>query len=182
MTRDFTHKTSERHHYTPFMKAKEDIDYDRTVRMFTCAPNPRKRSNNQLTNYQNDLYNVFNHMRRCCDHFVVAPELTEEGNIHYHGWFQISDKIKYYKTFFPKIKKLGYCKFNKLKHTKSDWDYYCQKDHLMMKEYMTPFPTPFTHITCKNIMSMLMIVAIEGYKKEIETEGRPTIWDYIDVK
>lgn len=54
-------------------------------------------------------------------YFMMYPELTIEGNVHWHGEFEIYDDVKYYNTTIPMLKKL--CGFRCMK-TIFDKDYW----------------------------------------------------------
>lgn len=45
---------------------------------------------------------------RCIKNYCFVPELTDQGNIHVHGVYQINDKVKYAQFWLPRLKRLGF--------------------------------------------------------------------------
>lgn len=173
--------------YAPYIESLNDVDLKATIRLFTCSPNPRKCGIDQYRNYMDHLWVVFSKFSRCMSEFVVSPELNENGNIHYHGWFVLKDKVKFYKHVLPAMKKLGFVKISKLKHRNAEWDYYCQKDYEIMKELCQPIPVPMTHRNYKNVINILTYLVIDGNKRnkrfeEVSNKLRShSILEYINV-
>lgn len=53
-------------------------------------------------------------LRRCCKDFSLAPELTEDGIIHFHGILKGVDRVKWYKSTLYKLRRqFGFCRIEK---------------------------------------------------------------------
>ena len=65
-------------------------------------------------------------MRLCCHAFIIYPELTIQGNIHYHGILHVSDKVKWHKKVLPTFKYHGFVCIKR--HNNIIWDEYIEKD------------------------------------------------------
>lgn len=76
---------------------------------FTWSPNPNLyRSNDPIAQYRTCLRWLYAaNPDSCLKHFVFTPELTQNGNIHLHGYFFIKDPIKFYRRFLPMLKSKG---------------------------------------------------------------------------
>jgi len=93
--------------------------------------------------YVSHINEYFRRWRSCMLDFEVNPELTTQGNIHYHGFFKLKDKIKWHKSILPRMKRNGFIKINKVN---SDFDKaieYSRKDNEMMSVLMKGLPVPF---------------------------------------
>lgn len=170
-------------HYHKFTLAEEDIDYDTKIIMFTLSPNPQRKGRggavDQKQLYISDIDKVFSHFHTCMSAYVVSPELNQTGNIHYHGWFQIKDKYKFYKHVINRLHKLGFVKLTKVKYLDKDWSGYCQKDYELMKAVMYPWPIPLTHLTYKNIKHLISYTKLEALKQKDEKSLSKSILSYI---
>lgn len=118
-----------------------DTDY---VVAFTLSPDP----NRYPTNDPGDQYRIlmpyiFKGIKNIFSTFCFTPELTQNGNIHIHGWYVVLDKIKYFKYWLPKVKQLGRTDIQKMG---KGWLDYCKKDMELMAEVVYPYPVPLTHV------------------------------------
>lgn len=80
--------------------------------------------------------------------FLFVPELTQEGNVHIHGWYIIKDKIAYHKRFLPRCKELGWIKLKQRPKYKItvEWFQYVEKSIPDMQEVIGyDIPIVFTH-------------------------------------
>lgn len=60
--------------------------------------------------------------------FILKPELTLQGRIHYHAMLRITDKIKWYKNVLPQLNKYGRMRVEAVRNGEN-----CMK--YMLKEY-----------------------------------------------
>ena len=68
------------------------------------------------------------------------------GNIHYHGLFSISDKIKWYKSVLPTLKRNGYVKVVKVVEKHRDkWVKYIVKERDSMISILELDPQKFDY-------------------------------------
>lgn len=114
---------------------------------FTLNPNPKKyNTDDPLEQYAIVIQNVLSHqsLKDSCKSYYIYPELTENGNVHIHGYLFVKDRIKFYRSFLPLCKRMGHTKI-KTKNIDSKWVEYCQKDQDLMTEMMEPqLPVPYT--------------------------------------
>ncbi len=75
------------------------------------------------------LYYYFASWHRGLKSFTLYPELNHAGNIHFHGTIQIGDKVKWYKSLLPALKRKGFVKI-KIIDNLDKWTNYIQKDWL----------------------------------------------------
>jgi len=76
--------------------------------------------------YEFTIHGIWNKLRKSTD-FELYPELTIAGRIHYHVMLNITDKIKFYKSTLPKLKRdCGYVDIQGIKNLIACRDY-CKK-------------------------------------------------------
>lgn len=133
--------------------AEELIIESRPVHLFTWAPNPKKfpRKHDMVYNYYYHLKNYFDKWHQCMYAFAICPELTLNGNVHYHGWYQLKDNVKWHKSLLPKLKYAGFVKIDEAKFVEiHSWDakdnslHYYKKDADTYASIFAPWPVPFT--------------------------------------
>lgn len=68
--------------------------------------------------YKKTIDSVYNMLNIFCDRFVLMPEITEAGNVHYHAAAHFTNKMPYAKERFIDLCKIhkvvGNTKVNKL--------------------------------------------------------------------
>lgn len=64
---------------------------------------------------------------RRCSTFTLYPELTLAGNIHYHGFIYVEDRIKWYRQVLPNIKLHGFVCIKEISDYQG-WRTYASKD------------------------------------------------------
>lgn len=141
-------------------KEKEEytIEGEEGIHAFTLNPNPKKyKSTDPCEQYATLLQCLFKYkyLNACFEEYYFVPELTENGNVHIHGYYKIKDKVKYYRWFLPACKAWGFIKV-KSKNIDDEWIEYVNKTIEEMKEIMENYPVPMTRKT------------LEVYKKEIK--------------
>lgn len=107
--------------------AEADIDLDMsTYYLITWNPNPKPRKAIVVTSsnpdqqydyhktWMNMLVGYIQHLKRCSNEFCIVPEISDSGRLHIHGWFKMSDKIKWQKSVHGKFYNNGRLKFNKM--------------------------------------------------------------------
>lgn len=116
-----------------------ELDINKSIEpliAFTWSPNPKiiKYDLNRANQHFIDI--VFQYFYKCFDYYVVIPEISTDGRLHYHGWYtSMKDRVKYYRFIYPKLKKLGMYRTKEIYHYKcGDYDsqmnglYYYKKD------------------------------------------------------
>ncbi len=106
----------------------------------TLCPKPVYYNNNYNVELINTVSNIRRALKYACK-YVLYVELTMEGHVHYHGWFNIIDKVKYYKKTLPTLKRIGFIKIKS--NVNEGWRTYCNKDQDNMKVVFT-LPVMYT--------------------------------------
>lgn len=135
----------------------------------TWVPNPKNIGVKPEYQFQNTISTLIPLMK-CTEDIQIYPELTANGNIHYHMQFKLKDKIKYYKKALPTLKYNGFVQVK----TKVDakWIEYCKKDV----------------DTMRGVLGIEIPINIENYtksRKEIAmkcTTKKCNILDYIQIE
>jgi len=133
------------------MMATLDPSGDADCIAFTWVPDPlRYNSPRPKCQYQALLAHILLTANRVFSTFTFFPELTKQGNIHIHGYYEVKDYVKYFTLFLPKCKQLGFIKV-KWKNVNTNWHTYCAKDKKLMKEVLgSKFPVPLTDKNCRD--------------------------------
>ncbi len=86
--------------------------------------------------YNDDKLKIIKWLNRFSDHYIIVPEFSENGRLHYHGLLRICDKIKYYKTKYFIDKEIGFVKVEKINDFKSHlrWLMYINKNYYILKD------------------------------------------------
>lgn len=114
------------------MKKTEKILEVRPI-AFTWCPNNAFHTNDPQLGYSMAIQ-VLKNIRLVSKNFVIYPELTHQGNIHFHGKIYISDPIKWFKSVLPKLKKNGFVKIKT--NLNVGWDEYCGKQWDIFKDVL----------------------------------------------
>lgn len=147
--------------------AISELTYDSKVYLFTWNPDPRIFNHDKYFNVKDKkvlsttevkkcwikMLQVLKHIQRCSSSFCIVPELSDEGKLHCHGWFKLTDKIKWFKSVMPIIKKKGFMKINKLNTPIENIDYYYKEINETQGILQDVFCV-FTDFTYDEIMSM----------------------------
>lgn len=75
-----------------------------------------------------NMLNKLKYIRRCSSKFCILPEISENGKLHCHGWFVITDNIKWIKSVQPMLYHNGMIRITKVKEVRKDFDSYMQED------------------------------------------------------
>lgn len=120
---------------------EEEIDYSLDyIQTFTWSVRPK-----QLRIWGGDSYESqwkcmvlqLQIIKRCCDKYVILPEISDDGRLHCHGWFNVSDKIKYFKQFLPTMRRYGFIDVRKMKSP--NWFSYITKNLVTTVQVITGF-------------------------------------------
>lgn len=105
--------------------------------LITWSPNPKGMPSkyDMIRNHKWFCRTVFRRWSSCMHTYCVLPEFNLNGNLHYHGWFQLKDAVKWFKSILPLLKRYGYVKINEARTYKvnsyeetSNALYYYKKD------------------------------------------------------
>lgn len=67
-------------------------------------------SNNPMQQFKDTLPPLARNLARCAKRFQLAPELTLDGNIHYHGLIDIDNEYRWFRYIQPWLKRQGFYK------------------------------------------------------------------------
>lgn len=129
--------------------------------LFTYSP--RDVTLNPTYSFMNHINLYFWSWHKCMESFEVNPEFNQNGNLHYHGYFIIKDKYKWYHNVLPKMKYNGFIKINIVVDDLFKALDYCRKDRELMIRSID-HKIPFTE---------------EDRIKHIPPPGHSTIEDYL---
>lgn len=93
---------------------------------FTWTPDPSKYNTNVPSEQYKSLLNIIYKTYKCLGKFLFIPELNLNGNVHLHGIFTVKDKIKFYKSFLPKYRSIGYVLLKDCYDIDGWTDYLCE--------------------------------------------------------
>lgn len=112
---------------------------------FTWCPNSTYHTNDPAVGYSMSIQ-ILKHIKLVSKNFVIYPELTLQGNIHYHGKIYIEDAVKWFKSVLPKLKKNGYVKIKT--NLNAGWDEYCGKQWDIFKDVLDlEEPIDYSYLT-----------------------------------
>lgn len=117
-------------------------------RLFTFSPPGSCTKNNARARVKQHIIDIFDIWSRCVE-FEANIEFNENGNIHYHGFFVIKDRIAWqHALLYTKTK--GFIKINKIKHDFDKAMVYPRKDRAFIKA-LGIFPDHYIPLTHKSI-------------------------------
>lgn len=118
-------------------KSKDDIKGERPIILkpiaFTWCPNNKYHTSDPAVGYCMAIQTL-KYLRLVSKDFVIYPELTLQGNIHFHGKIYIHDAVKWFKNVLPKLKKNGFVKIKT--NLNEGWDEYCGKQWDIFKDVL----------------------------------------------
>lgn len=77
------------------------------VYAITWVPDPKQIGIRPTFQYDTCLP-YLRQLSLCCEDYKIVPELTLNGNIHFHGMISLFDKVKFYKKVLPTLKYRGH--------------------------------------------------------------------------
>lgn len=142
-------------------EAEGDIFDTDEVWLLTWTPAPWKYpSNDCIEQFKMSLFWILKLIPLCWKTFCITPELSEAGNIHWHGWFVMKDKIKYYRQLLPRIRALGYEKIRKARNVKKALSKEYHRKSLKFMVQLLDQDLPITHLNIdKYLMKWRLIKA-----------------------
>lgn len=113
--------------------------------LFTFSP--KGTTFNPTYGYMDHINTYFWSWHHCMQEFEVNPEFNSNGNLHYHGYYIVKDRFKWFKKILPKLKYNGMWRSEKVKDNLEKAMQYCRKDRDLMSGCID-HEIPFTH-NCK---------------------------------
>lgn len=98
---------------------------------------PPQTDNSPSFDYNTSYIPLLIIMKKCTSQFVLYPEVTEEGRLHYHGIMYVKDEINYYRECLPKLRNsYGFVKVRRINGHKGKlgWLMYCMKNWALCRE------------------------------------------------
>lgn len=90
---------------------------------------PPMRTGKPTYHYVSDRNIMTHYLNTYSDHYIMYPEFTNDGRLHYHGIVYIKDKYKFYHTKHY-MEHIGFSMWKPLKTHKDHmtWLIYCLKE------------------------------------------------------
>lgn len=95
--------------------------------------NPLERTHSVRAQYYYTRVMLSKYLGESCDDFVIYPEFTIQGRIHYHGLLTIKNYVKWVRDTLPRLRKLGFVKMETFKDNPDNWITYMKKSVLDTK-------------------------------------------------
>lgn len=123
-------------------KDKKGINtYDFQEVAFTWAP--AKLSLYPIRTFEEHKTVIFPHLQKCCETFMIFPEFTKKGNLHYHGMLMINNRPKWYSTVLPIFNRKGFTCIKSINDS-DKWYEYMSKEVSMMRIALNDNDIPLT--------------------------------------
>jgi len=113
------------------------------IYLFTYSPRGVTKSYDYT--YMDHYNDYFKSWHGCMAEYEINPELNASGNLHYHGYYIIKDRFKWFKKVLPKLKYNGMIKIDEVKQNFTKAIEYSRKDRELMLKLLTVRPLPITH-------------------------------------
>lgn len=119
---------------------------DKTNITYLFTYSPAGITLNPTYTYMCQINDYFWAWHKCMERFEVNSEFNKNGNLHYHGYFILKDKYRWYKIILPKMKYHGFIKINKVENDLEKAMVYCRKDRELMSKIIE-HDIPFTELS-----------------------------------
>lgn len=102
----------------------------------TISP-PHRSDKNSGEIYQEYKKIIINTFASFAVKYIIYPEYSMDGRLHFHGIYQIHDLIKF-KRLIYRIRKIGMVKIDRLKtfNDQLKWIIYCQKEWALTRKVL----------------------------------------------
>lgn len=124
------------------------MDTPKTEKTYLFTFSPKGVTKSYDYTYIDHYVNYFEEWSKCMEDFEINPELNASGNLHYHGFYIVKDKYKWFKKVLPKLKYNGMWRIEEVKHDLEKAMIYCRKDRELMISLMNYGPIPLTKTNC----------------------------------
>jgi len=99
--------------------------------------------------YMEHYNEYFKSWSLCMEDYEINPELNASGNLHYHGFYVIKDKYKWFHKVLPKMKYNGNMRIDMVTADLTKAMVYPRKDRDLMLRLIKARPLPITKENCK---------------------------------
>lgn len=104
----------------------------RITRGITISPRPHDVNTTLLQHFDDIQRWIIRTLNRSCGYYILYPEITETGRLHFHGVITVTNEVKWKKETIQWLNKIGFIKlenFYKNGFTgKLRWMCYCRKE------------------------------------------------------
>lgn len=160
-----------------------NIDIDEAVYLFTWSPDPAELPDCDFITQHNYNVNFLADYLKSCKNGLICVEATQQGNPHYHGWYQVEptrelERISRMKT----MKRFGLVKITECFHInlKNTWSkkanglYYYKKECLdsMLEVKHNPITRDSYDDTDFNAYTMFFTKTIKDKKLQEKVSAR----------
>lgn len=160
-------------------ETEEEVDLDMSTYYFlTWNPNNKKVATDEdyQLKWNTMIVKYISKINRCSDHYCFIPEISVMGRLHVHGWFKLTDKIKWHHSVRPMLMRNGRLKVDRM-NSKNGF-YYCKKDLedtlCIIDKYVVIVKDNLVEI-CKDIYDSVLMNRNEEERKSIN------IMDFTEV-
>jgi len=129
-----------------YREAFDDIDITKDIYFITWNPKPKyyfngmdKKNIMWAGSYEEQWYEMSNLLLqgyKSLSTYAFVPELSHTGKLHMHGFYQISDEIKFKKSFISSLIRRGFIKENKVMSVQWKNFQYHLKDISITREFI----------------------------------------------
>lgn len=103
-----------------------------TVRGITISPPPQPVGVTLTTHYWNLKRWIMRTLNRSCGYYILYPEITETGRLHFHGTVHIKNMVKWKRETSQWLRKIGFIKLENFYTNgiqgQMRWIMYCRKE------------------------------------------------------
>lgn len=151
-----------------------DFEYYKNYNCYALTISPKDRYKSYQELFNDDSVTI-RRIKKCTYSYIIYPEITMGGRLHYHGMIRISNAIYWKKEVLWRLKKLGYVKLDSIKtfYDKLRWITY------MSKEWYSTVETMYNGDHKMTPMMRTRKQQYLTYHEENEPE-KVTIYDYMD--
>lgn len=156
-------------------RAFDNVERDNTLHLITWNPKPKFYGyclfgKNDYDSQWDQMLSILLLCNRCLYNYSFVAEISEEGKLHVHGFYQVYDKVKYHRSFLPSLKKNGFVKHNKARSYDRKVIKYHKKDIRDTIEHMADqsVPVVLTAHTIKDLKQNHVLRTIQHSTEAIK--------------
>lgn len=143
---------------------------------YLITVSPKGVTKNVNYAYVDHVNSYFSLFKYCMEDFKLWPELNSNGNLHWHGYIVIKDKVRWFKKVLPHMKYNCMVRIEKLHGELSKAIEYSKKDEKLMSKVIS-----------KKLAVPLDLEFLKTHKpkelnKELDPKPSPLITDYMDIQ
>lgn len=159
--------------------ALECVDYNYTCMAFTWSPSPsRFTSKKKRKQWMQMIGAGLSGFLECTSIFCMIPEIADSGRLHCHGFFQLSDKIKWFKSVLPRMEYWGWTKIKVIDSV--GWYEYCSEEIEMTQGVIGQDLVPFDYYAMERYRRINEVkkLKLSSVMKKYKAQPRPNLLKY----